>query len=352
MQARWGILEGDKVTCALCPHECVIGEGELGRCRARGVQGGVLHALNYGQVCAQAVDQIEKKPIYHYRPGSRLLSLGTFGCNLDCDCCQNAALASSGPKGHEGTPMAPEAAVALALDKGVQGIAFTFNEPVVWSEYVLDVASVARRYGLYIVMNTNGFVQEGPLAELIAAVDVFKVDVKGFTEGFYQRHCGGTLSPVLRTCERIYKEGRPLELAYLIIPGLNDGTEELTGFFEWVARELGKEVPVHLYRFMPAHRLSGLEPTDMRTMEGAKGLGTGIGLRFIYLSGMVEGKDHRTFCPRCGKVVIERSARDAAERIVFEGRGLSRFCPSYSDIIDRTVDGRCPECGEIIYKKV
>jgi len=119
MQARWGILEGDKVTCALCPHECVIGEGEFGRCRARGVQGGVLHALNYGQVCAQAVDQIEKKPIYHYRPGSRLLSLGTFGCNLDCDCCQNAALASSGPKGHEGTPMAPEAAVALALDKGV-----------------------------------------------------------------------------------------------------------------------------------------------------------------------------------------------------------------------------------------
>jgi len=308
-----------------------------------------LITLNYGRICAQIVDQIEKKPIYHYRPGSKILSVGTFGCNLDCDCCQNAALASSGPEGRTEPLLSPEGLVSLAMEKHVQGIAFTFNEPVVWSEFILDVANSARGRGLYVMMNSNGYVEEEPLRELLEAVDVFKVDVKGFTDEFYRNSCGGTLSPVLRTCHMVKDRGRHLEIAYLIIPGLNDSEGELEDFFRWAA-ELGKDVPVHLYRFMPAHRLSQIQPTEMGAMRDAKALALSSGLRFVYLSGMVEGDEHRTFCPKCGAMVISRAAKEVSEKVVYEGNRLSKFCPSYSEIEDRTIEGRCSSCGEIIYK--
>lgn len=347
--ARWGVSEDTRVACGLCPHRCVITEGGSGRCRARGVLDGRLVTFNYGRICAQVIDQIEKKPIYHYRPGSKILSIGTFGCNLDCDCCQNAALASSGLEGRVETFTSPEEIVSFALLKGAQGIAFTFNEPVVWSEYIIDVARSATGSGLYVMMNSNGYVEEGPLRELLAAVDVFKVDVKGFTDDFYQQSCGGTLSPVLRTCRMIKDRGRHLELAYLIIPGLNDSKIEMEGFFRWAA-ELGRDVPVHLYRFMPAHRLSHIRSTEMSAMKDAKALAESHGLRFVYLSGMVEGDEHQTFCPRCGALVISRAAKEVSEKVVYEGKSLSKFCPSYSDIEDRTKGGRCASCGEIIYK--
>ena len=347
--ARWGFLEGTSVACGLCPHHCTLSEGGLGRCRARGVVDGRLVTFNYGHIRAQVVDQIEKKPIYHYRPGSKLLSIGTFGCNLDCDCCQNAALASSGLSGKEEPLTSPEEVVGFALSKGVQGIAFTFNEPVVWSEFILDVSKIARTGRLYLMMNSNGFVEEDPLFELLKAVDAFKVDVKGFTEEFYRNNCGGTLSPVLRTCKMMRDVGKHLELAYLIIPGLNDGKEELNDFFGWAA-ELGKEVPVHLYRFMPAHRLSHLQPTGMEAMREAKARAVAHGLKFVYLSGMVEGDEHQTYCPKCRSLVISRAAKEVSEKVVYEGSRLSKFCPSYSDIDDRTAEGRCPFCGEIIYK--
>lgn len=347
--ARWGFSEGTSVACGLCPHHCTLSEGGLGRCRARGVVDGRLVTFNYGHIRAQVVDQIEKKPIYHYRPGSKLLSIGTFGCNLDCDCCQNAALASSGLSGKEEPLTSPEEVVGFALSKGVQGIAFTFNEPVVWSEFILDVSKIARTGRLYLMMNSNGFVEEDPLSELLKAVDAFKVDVKGFTEEFYRNNCGGTLSPVLRTCKMIMDVGKHLELAYLIIPGLNDGKEEMNDFFGWAA-ELGKEVPLHLYRFMPAHRLSHLPPTGMGAMRDAKALAVSHGLKFVYLSGMVEGDEHQTFCPKCRSLVISRAAKEVSEKVVYEGSRLSKFCPSYSEIDDRTKEGRCPFCDEIIYK--
>lgn len=338
------------VECGLCPHRCIIPEGGLGGCRARGVIGGVLVSMNYGRICVRTVDQIEKKPIYHYRPGSKLLSLGTFGCNLDCDCCQNASLASSGPEGRIEPVSSAEEALSLAMEKGAQGIAFTFNEPVVWAEYVLDVAEGARELGLYIMMNTNGYIEMEPLKELLEKVDVFKVDVKGFSDEFYRERCGGTLSPVLRTCRTIAAAGKHLELAYLIIPGLNDGADELDEFFDWVAM-LGTGIPVHLYRFMPAHRLSHVPSTAMEAMADAKAMASRHGLRFVYLSGMVEGDEHRTYCPRCRSLVIDRAAKEVSEKVVYEGDRLSRFCPSYSEIDDRTNEGRCANCGEIIYKK-
>jgi pyruvate formate lyase activating enzyme len=338
--------------CGLCPHHCVLGEGETGICHARGVWQGHMVAFNYGRICAQAIDQIEKKPIYHYRPGSKLLSIGTFGCNLDCDCCQNAVLASSGYENTDCPEMSAEKVVDLAVQKGVDGVAFTFNEPVIWHEFIKDVAGLARDAGLYTMMNSNGYLETGPLRELASEVDVFKVDVKGFTEEFYAKHCGGTLAPVLRTCEYLHRNGNHLELAYLIIPGLNDGDEELTAFFRWVVSNLSTKVPVHLYRFMPAHRLSHLPSTSMEAMRKARGIAEKEGLDFVYLSGMTEGEGHLTRCPRCGETVIEREAEESSEKIVYSRERLSKFCPSYSEIIDMTIKGICPKCGEIIYRSV
>ncbi|MCX6651493.1 MAG: AmmeMemoRadiSam system radical SAM enzyme [Methanomassiliicoccales archaeon] len=348
--ARWSSYDVAHLECHLCPHHCCLKEGEIGICRTRGVLNGRMTLFNYGRVCVQAVDQIEKKPIYHYRPGSKLLSVGTFGCNLDCDCCQNAALASSGAADVECPEVSADALVGTALEKGAQGIAFTFNEPLVWSEFVIDVAKLSRGAGLFTMMNSNGFVESEPLAELASAVDVFKVDVKGFSEGFYRRHCGGSLSPVLKSCEMIQRNGNHLEIAYLIIPGLNDRKTELTGFFDWARNVLGRRVPVHLYRFMPAHRLSHLPPTDMSVMRSAKEMAERAGLDFVYLSGMVEGDEHRTLCPRCGHLVIDRAAKAESEKVVCDHGRVSKFCPSYSEIIDRTKRGACPECGEIIYR--
>jgi pyruvate formate lyase activating enzyme len=296
------------------------------------------------------LDQIEKKPVYHYQPGSKLLSIGTFGCNLDCDCCQNAALASAAAEEVECPRRSPEEMVSLALGKEVQGIAFTFNEPIVWFEFVMDTAHAARDAGLYTMMNSNGFIEAAPLRQLMKVVDVFNVDVKGFRDEFYVKHCGGSLAPVLRTCERISEQGKHLELAYLIIPGLNDSTEELEGFFDWVIGKLGNWVPVHLYRFMPAYRLSHLPPTDMSVLRTAKSMARCKGLDFVYISGMVEEEEHSTACPRCGLIAIEREAKEGAEKVAFGGGGLSKFCPSYSDIIDRTEHGRCIRCGHIIYR--
>lgn len=350
--AGWGSEGTLPLECQLCPHHCLMAEGDTGICRTRGVRNGRLVVFNYGRVCAQAVDQIEKKPIYHFRPGSKLLSIGTFGCNLDCDCCQNAALAGAGPQGIDCPEKSAEEVVTFALEKAVQGIAFTFNEPVVWSEYILDVAKLARSSGLYTMMNSNGFVEEVPLKQLVSAVDVFKVDVKGFNEEFYRKHCGGSLAPVLRTCELLRKAGNHLEVAYLIIPGLNDGPMELKAFFDWVKQGLGVRTPVHLYRFMPAHRLSHLPSTAMEVMQAARTSAYHTGLKFVYISGMVEGDDHRTFCPGCGLQVIDRAAKEVSEKIVFDKERLSKFCPSYSDIIDLTVHGKCPKCGEIIYRRV
>lgn len=309
---------------------------------------GKISSLNYGKVCAQAIDQIEKKPIYHYRPGSKLLSIGTFGCNLDCDCCQNAALALSGVDDNQCSEMTPRAVVDLALQKDAQGIAFTFNEPTVWYEFILDVAEIARTAGLFTMMNSNGFIEMEPLKRLASMVDVFKIDVKGFDETFYDHHCGGHLEPVLRTCEYLVKNGNHVELAYLIIPGLNDGADELGEFFRWARVRLGTHVPIHLYRFMPAHRLSHLAPTKESAMRLAKEIGKVAGLDFIYLSGMVEGDEHRTYCPRCGTDVIDRAAEAVSEKVVCDKGRLSKFCPSYASIINRTINGNCPKCGENI----
>ena len=344
---RWWSYEGERTRCGLCPHHCLLGDGETGICGARKNQEGRMISLSYGEVCASAIDPIERKPMFHYRPGSMLLSLGTFGCNFNCDNCQNSVLAR-GRKGRVPTESTtPGMVVSQAVDNEVDGIAWTFNEPIVWLEFILDTAVIAREQGLFTMMNTNGFISPDALDDAIPLVDAMNIDVKGFSEEFYISNCGGHLEDVLLTCASVREAGVHVELTYLLIPGMNDSDRELGSFFEWVVGEMGENTPLHLYRFYPSFRLSHLPEQSMETMGRVYRMARDAGIRYPYLAGVLEDDRQNTYCPECGELLISRRSEEPPKMIV-SSTEVSRFCPTYPRIDVRFDKRRCPNCGCVI----
>ena len=344
-RARWWHAEGDALRCTLCPHRCLIPNGNTGFCNARANVSGQLVSLTYGRVCATAVDPIEKKPVFHYRPGARLYSVGTFGCNLDCDFCQNAVMARAHLDDIPSVFVTPDEMVGTALEKQVDGIGWTFNDPVVWSEYIIDVSALAHARGLFNLLNTNGYIEARARDELLADIDAVKVDIKGFEERTYKELNGAALAPVLETCVAIMVRDIHLELAYPVIPGWTDDPKTLVKFGNWVIEELGRDVPVHLFRFQPAHRLSHLHSPELSRMGELKEVLADRGLRFVYLGGVM-GEDQDTRCTKCGSVVISRRAEEPGEKIFVKKEQVSRFCPTFASVRSSIVDGCCPKCGE------
>ncbi|MGI6678284.1 MAG: AmmeMemoRadiSam system radical SAM enzyme [Dehalobacterium sp.] len=275
------ILENNRILCELCPRNCVIKPGNRGFCRARENRDGVLFSLNYGKITALAVDPIEKKPLYHFFPGSKILSVGTFGCNFHCDFCQNWQIAHQSTTGEE---MTPEALASLALEmasKGSIGVAYTYSEPLVWYEFVLAASQKVQEAGLKNVLVTNGYIQEEPFQKLLPYIDAFNIDVKGFTKEFYQKVVKGKLAPVLKSAEMAYQAGKHLEITTLLIPGLNDAPEEIEALVDWISLHLGPEVPLHFSRYFPQYRLN-LAPTPIQTMYHAREIAEKT-LKHIYL---------------------------------------------------------------------
>jgi pyruvate formate lyase activating enzyme len=343
--ARWWHAKDDSIQCLLCPRRCQIPDGSVGFCNARANCSGRLVSLTYGRICATAVDPVEKKPIFHYRPGAMLYSVGTFGCNLDCGFCQNAVMARSRSDDIPSQYVSAEDLVVTALGKKVDGIGWTFNDPVVWSEYIIDVSKLAHSRGLFNLLNTNGYIEPEAREEVLEHIDVVKVDIKGFGENVYRELCDGELAPVLETCKSIIDKGKHLELAYPLIPGRTDDINMLVQFGDWVLAELGKDVPIHLFRFQPAYRLSNLHSPDISSMHEVRSLLLEKGLRYVYLGG-VTGEDQDTRCPKCGTVVVSRTAVETNERIFVKKEQVSRFCPTFSRVRNLMVDGCCPRCGE------
>lgn len=266
----WIMTEGEKkeVQCLLCPHVCRIREGGRGICRVRRNEGGRLIAANYGLVTAVALDPIEKKPLRRYAQGKSILSLGTFGCNLGCGFCQNWQIAHG-----EEPPyryLSPEEAVAKAqkaLPSGNIGLAYTYSEPLMWYEYVLDTAKLTKEAGLQNILVTNGYINPRPLKELLPYLDAVNLDIKAYTEGFYQEICGGTLPPVLESA-RLFAAGCHLEITTLIIPDRNDSQDEIGALARWIAH-LDPEIPLHLSRYFPNYKMD-TPPTPIETMLLAK----------------------------------------------------------------------------------
>ncbi|MBI0583871.1 MAG: AmmeMemoRadiSam system radical SAM enzyme [Methanomassiliicoccus sp.] len=344
-EARWWHTEGDRVGCDLCPHRCAMDDGEVGRCGARQNEGGRLISLTYGQVYVKNVDPIEKKPIFHYRPGTRVLSLGTFGCNLGCRFCQNAVLAQ--PSGRElpHQAMRPQEVVDLAEREGVQGLAWTFNEPIMWSEFIIDTARLARAKGIYTMINTNGYILPGAAGELLDHVQVANIDVKGFTDDHYRKVCGGSLQEVLDTCALARSKGVHVEITCLLVPGLNDSEGEVTALCRWLVDALGPDTPLFFYRFHPSHQLTGLPEQSTEVMERAYTIARGEGARYVYFGGAAGGERQDTLCPSCGFLAVERKSVRSTDKVCVKGQEISRFCPTFARVTAAIDAPRCPRCG-------
>lgn len=317
--------EGDRVRCGLCPNDCLVPEGGRGICGARGVEGGSLKALTYGLVSSIAVDPIEKKPVFHFCPGSRVLSFGSVGCSMRCGHCQNWQI--SRPKGDDGTvslhTVEPAEMIALAQEYDTPGIAFTYNEPVIWLEYVLDVARLAREAGLFTVMVTNGYVTPEGLDLFAEVIDVWRTDIKAFSEAPQKRLCRvGHPEAVRIAAERARNvHGMHVECVTNVVPGINDSEEELRGIAHWMSVALGPDTPWHVTRFMPYLEFADLDPTPLATLERAVEIGRAEGLHFVYLGNVDVPGGEDTVCPGCGAVAISRRRfADLAEKLDDKGR--------------------------------
>ncbi len=273
-------MENDRVHCYLCPHNCVIKPGSTGVCRVRKNTGGDLYSLNYARIASLSMDPIEKKPLSRFHPGSMILSAGTFGCNLKCSFCQNWSIAH---KDADTVEMPPEQLVNKALEykkAGNIGIAYTYNEPSIWYEYVYDCAAMANKRGLLNVLVTNGFIGEKPLMELLPYIDAMNIDVKAFTADFYKEICKAALENVKKTVELAAPHCH-VEVTTLVIPGLNDSVEEIAELSAWLA-SISTAIPLHLSRFFPNYRMPDRPPTPLQTLERARRKASEY-LEYVYL---------------------------------------------------------------------
>lgn len=313
--------EGGVVRCRLCPHECRIAPGKTGICGQRENRDGVLYSRIYARATTAALDPIEKKPLYHFMPGSDVLSLGTVGCNFKCPFCQNWSISQVEAETEE---LLPEAAVGLALRKRAAGLAYTYNEPVIWLEYVIDTARLARERGLVNVAVTNGFVNEEPFAEALTCLDALNIDVKSFDEEFYRELCKGRLAPVLARAEQAKRAGAHVEITYLIIPGHNDRSALYEALAEWMAEKLGPETPLHFSAHFPRYRLKA-PATGIDTLFGARDAALKH-LKYVYLGNVSVAEGSGTPCRECDATLVTRSGYD------IDSSGLN-------------AEGQCAKCG-------
>jgi pyruvate formate lyase activating enzyme len=322
----WSPGEDGKVECCLCAHRCVIPPGKQGICGVRENREGSLRTLVYGEVVAVHVDPIEKKPLYHFFPGSKALSVATAGCNFRCGFCQNWQI-SQAPRrkggGLAGEPFAPEDIVGAAIDQGCRSISYTYTEPTIFFEYAFDTAKLAREAGLANNFVTNGYMTAEALESIRPYLDAANVDLKAFEEKTYKKVCGARLEPVLETIRRMRALGVWVEVTTLVVPGLNDGEGELAAMARFIA-SVDQEIPWHISRFHPDYEFTDAPPTPVATLRAAASLGKKEGLCHIYI-GNVPGEAEDTLCRTCGFVLIRR-------------RGFSIAGNSLRD-------SRCPSCG-------
>lgn len=342
-EAMFYEVEADgRVRCTLCPHLCRLAPGHRGACGVRVNQNGTLYTLVAERVVAKEVDPIEKKPLFHFLPGSTAYSVATVGCSLRCLFCQNWEISQSpkadhglptfscGPLAEEppqrltGEPVTPESIVAEARAAGCATVAYTYTEPTIFFELAHETAKLARAAGLKNIFVTNGFITPEPLRLIAPHLDAVNIDLKGFRDAYYKRVCGATLQPVLDAI-RLYKElGVWVELTTLLIPGRNDDEAELRDLVRFIKTDVGAETPWHISRFFPAYKMGDVPATPIESLRRAEAIGREAGLRHVYLGNVQQGED--TACPGCGRVVIRRSGLIMLE--------------------NRLRDGACPDCGK------
>ncbi len=299
-------LPDGSVRCELCPRRCIIPEGERGYCQVRFNKGGVLYTMTYGNPAAVHIDPIEKKPFFHFLPGSKALSIATAGCNLRCNFCQNWQLSQTTPEYTRNYDLPPDSVVAIAKRTGCEVIAYTYSEPTIFYEYMYETAKLAHKAGIKNVMLTCGYIEPEPLRELAKYLDAIDIDLKGFSDDVYRYIGKGRLKYVLRTAKVAKEAGLWIEITYLVIPTLSDSEEQIRRMARWVVENLGDTVPVHFLRFHPHYKLTNLPPTPVSTLERAIQIAKEEGLKFVYIGNVPGHPAENTYCPRSGKVAIRR----------------------------------------------
>jgi pyruvate formate lyase activating enzyme len=322
-------LSGGRVRCNLCHHHCVIPEGQRGICQVRENRGQTLFTLVYGRTIAEHIDPVEKKPLFHFYPGSSAYSIGTPGCNFRCHWCQNWEISQAPREQHliAGRELRPKQIVAAAQRAGSRSIAYTYTEPTIFFEYAYETARLAREAGMANVFVTNGYLSRQALETFQPLLDAANVDLKAFRDETYRKYAGARLQPVLETMKLMKQLGVWLEVTTLVIPGINDDPQELRDAADFVAQELGVATPWHISRFFPDYQMTDVPPTPVATLRRAEQIGREAGLHYVYVGNVREDAD--TFCPACGELLIRRSLMQVAD---------NRVPP----------ESRCPHCGATV----
>lgn len=315
-------LENQQVKCNLCNHRCVIKDGRRGLCNVRENQEGTLKTLVYGRLISQAVDPIEKKPLYHFHPGSLSYSIATVGCNFRCRFCQNADIAQM-PTEQKGLIMGnyctPEEVVNQTVQAGCQSISYTYTEPTVYFEFAFETAKLASAKGIQNIFVTNGYMTAEALHMINPYLDAANVDLKAFTEDFYKTYCGARLKHVKESLILMKSSGVFVEVTTLLIPGLNDDKKELEDLAAFVADDLGSETPWHISRFHPTYKLTDRPSTPVATLIAAREIGIKAGLKYVYLGNVPGEGGEKTFCYQCGKILIDRWGFHVKENLIKDG---------------------------------
>ena len=312
------------VKCLLCANGCVIASGRRGRCRTRININGELRSLVYGRPVSVHIDPIEKKPFYNFLPGSAAFSLATAGCLLKCKFCQNWEISQASPEDIHVSFAPPANIVTAAQASRSPVIAFTYNEPTVFTEYLTDIARAARKQGIRSVLISCGFMNEAPLAEMCDTLAAIKIDLKGYSQDFYRSACAAELKPVLRSIKQAAQSRVHLEIVNLVVPTLNDSDKMLKGLIDWVLGEIGPDVPLHFSRFHPDYQLRNLPPTPVATLERAYNMARSRGIHYPYVGNVPDHPGNNTYCPKCKKIVVKRQGFFVTEMNI---KGSScKFC--------------------------
>jgi pyruvate formate lyase activating enzyme len=309
-----------KIQCELCPRKCVIDDLERGYCGVRENQGGTYYSLVYGKACSANIDPIEKKPLFHFLPGSKAFSIATVGCNVMCKFCQNWEISQANVDQVESMDLPPQQVAAVAAQRRCEVIAYTYSEPVIFCEYMRDSAAEGRRLGVRSVMISNGYINPEPMKDLCRVLDGVKIDLKAFNDRFYKELVAGELQPVLDTLALLKKEKMWTEIVYLIIPGQNDDAGELRELCTWIKADLGADTPLHFTRFHPQYRLTNIPSTPINTLKAARQIGLECGLHYVYTGNVPGDPGENTFCPGCGAVVIQRVGFSVIGRAMTNGK--------------------------------
>lgn len=305
-EAKWWEPVNDRVKCTLCPRYCKLKRGQRGFCVVRQNVDGKLETSSYGNLIAVHVDPIEKKPLYHFLPGTKAFSIGTIGCNFGCIFCQNWDIARAEAEQYPSKYFSPQDVVNAALEYNCKSVSFTYNEPTIFGEYIIDVAKLAHKSGLKTTMVTNGYITKEAIRDIYPLIDAANIDLKSFSEKFYSKYCLAHLQPVLDAILEIKKAGTFIELTTLIIPGVNDSEEEIKMISNWVIKNLGTDTPLHFSAFHPDYKMRNHIPTSKSMLDKARKIALDAGINYVYEGNVISEDEGNTYCSKCGRLLVER----------------------------------------------